>query len=134
MEKIEFWKDRDNNMIDPYLFSVKAEALAKVFAQDCEISRKKENKRTQIRKFYDEVVRLNMEAKNKNADWNNILPLVNMVTAKAAYAKGRALISDNFLFFIRTSVEQVKAPEDLDVFANLFEASYGFYRFYCPAN
>lgn len=134
MERIDFWKDRDNSMIDPHLFSVKAETLAKVLAQDCERSGKKRNKRTQIRKFYDEVIRLNMEAKNRDADWDNILPLVNMMTAKAAYAKGRNLISDNFLIFIRSSVEQVKAPEDLSVFANLFEAFYGFYRLYCPAN
>jgi len=134
MEKIEFWKDRDNRKIDPTLFSAKAEILARNLAEDCERSRKKLNKRTQVRKFYDEVVRLKMESKNSGADWDSILPLVNMITAKAAYAKGRDLVSDDFLSFIRASIEQIKEPEDLEVFANLFEAFYGFYRLYCPAN
>ena len=134
MDKINLWKDKENKIIDPELFSTKAELFAKTMAYDCEKSRKRKNKRTQIRKFYDEVLKLNMEAKTRTADWNNILPLVNMITAKAAYAKGRELISENFLNFIRSSVEQVKAPEDLTVFANFFEAFYGFYRLYCPTN
>lgn len=134
MEKIELWKDRENKKIDPTLFSVKAEDLAKELAGDCEQSRKKLNKRTQVRKFYDEVVRLNMEAKNNSADWDAILPLVNMIIAKAAYAKGRDLVSNNFLNFMRSSIEQVKEPQDLAVFANLFEAFYGFYKLHCPAN
>lgn len=136
MEKITLWKDRDNRKIDPVLFSVKAEDLAKKIAEDCRTIKGKPNKISQIRKFYDEVVRLNMEAKNaknNNTDhWDNILPLVNMLTAKTAYAKGRKLISENFLSFIRSSVEQVKDPEDLEVFANLFEAFYGFYKLHCP--
>ena len=130
MQKIELWKDRDNRKIDPILFSATAEKLAIELAGDAD---RRTNKISQIRKFYDEVVRLNMEVKNSNADnWDNILPLVNMITAKTAYAKGRKLISENFLSFIRSSVEQVKDPEDLEVFANLFEAFYGFYKLHCP--
>ena len=132
MEKIELWKDRDNRKIDPVLFSLKAEALAKNLAEDCKVVKGKPNKISQIRKFYDEVVRLNMESKNSGSDWDNILPLVNMIIAKTAYAKGRKLISDNFLNFIRSSIEQIKDPEDLEVFANLFEAFYGFYKLHCP--
>ena len=134
MDKINLWKDKENKIIDPELFSTKAEALAVALADDCRKLQKHPNKRTQIRKFYDEVVRLNMEAKNKTVNWDNILPLVNMITAKAAYAKGRDLISDNFLNFIRLSVGQIKESEDLAVFTNFFEAFYGFYRLHCPMN
>lgn len=134
MEKIQLWKDKENRKINPGLFSEQAENLAKLLAEDCTQSRRKFNKPTQIRKFYDEVVRLNLEAKNRTVDWENILPLVNMITAKAAYAKGRELVSDNFLEFIRTSVKQVDEAEDLAVFANLFEAFYGFYKLHCPVN
>lgn len=130
MEPITFWKDRSKKKIDPKLFSEKAENLAKRF--DAEGA--KVNKRTQIRKFYDEVVRLNMAAKAPDAEWNDILPFVHMLTAKAAYAKGRGLVSESFLQFIRTSVNQVEAPADLAVFTNLFEAFYGFYRMYRPSN
>ena len=134
MAEIIFWKDKQNGKVDPSLFSSIAEKLAKDLAEDCRASRNKENKRTQIRKFYDEVVRLDMEAKARPKEWDNILPLVHMLTAKAAYAKGRRLVSDNFLSFIRASINQISGKEDLQLFANFFEAFMGFYRMYCPTN
>ena len=134
MDKIELWTDRENKKIDPTLFSDKAEKLAKQLAADCKNSGGKKNKISQIRKFYDEVVRLNMTAKNQNSDWDHILPMVNMIIAKTAYAKGRKLISKNFLDFMKLSIQQVETPEDLAVFANLFEAFYGFYKMHCPSN
>ena len=133
MEKIEFWKDRAKRIIDPALFSAKAESFAMEIAQD-NANYRSVNKRTQLRKFFDEIVSLNMQAKTNPEGWESILPLVHMVTAKAAYAKGRKLISDNFLKFIRESVDQVELSEDLDVFTSFFESFIGFYRFHGPAN
>ena len=135
MQDIKFWLDRQTGAIDPTLFSIRAEELAKLLAGECERSRKRENKRTQIRKFYDEVVRLNMDAKKlDDKTWARTLPLVHMLVAKAAYAKGRKLVSANFVAFIRFSITQIKEPKDLAVFANFFEAFMGFYRLHCPAN
>lgn len=134
MDKIVFWKDRDNKKIDPTLFSIWAEQLAKQLAKDHNDSREKTNKRTQIRKFYDEVLRLDSAAKTKPEEWDNILPLVHMLIAKAAYAKGRKLVSDTFLTFLRDSIGQISGREDLTVFANFFEAFMGFYRQHGPAN
>jgi CRISPR-associated protein Csm2 len=130
MEKIVFWKDREKQLVDPELFSKTAEELAKETAKE-----KKSNKRTQIRKFYDEIVRLAMLSKSPSHKWEHLLPLVHMITAKAAYANGRnKLISDSFLQFLRTSIEQIKEPEDLNVFSNFFEAFMGFYRLHGPKN
>lgn len=134
MEKIEFWKEKEKELVDPALFSTHAEALAKELANDHESSRKKFNKRTQIRKFFDEVVRLDMTAKSRPEEWHSILPLVHMMTAKAAYARGRDLISDNFLKFIKESVNQVQERKDLSIFATFFEAFIGFYRMHGPSN
>jgi len=133
MSEIKFWKDEKKTKIDPTLFSVKAEELAKDIAKDNQIS-KKVNKRTQIRKFYDEVVRLDMQAKAKNREWDDILPILHILIAKAAYARGRDLVSDRFLKFIRSSIKQVLKKEDLSVFANFFEAFMGFYRMHGPSN
>ena len=132
MEKIDFWKDREQGIIDPMLFSKKAEEKAIALSNEASGNL---NKITQIRKFYDEVVRLDMVAKARDAkktegEWNNILPLVHMLVAKAAYANGRKLVSDQFLNFIKGSVNQVEKPDDLTVFANFFEAFMGFYRLY----
>ncbi len=135
MSEFIFWKDKEKTKIDPKLFSEKAEDFAKEIAEDNKISKNgKSNKITQIRKFYDEVIRLDMEAKTRPQEWDNILPMLNMLTARAAYSKGRdELISDNFLTFIRSSINQVSEPKDLSVFANFFEAFMGFYKLHGPA-
>jgi CRISPR-associated protein Csm2 len=135
MSEIIFWKDKEKTKIDPKLFSEEAEKFAKEIAEDNKISKNgKSNKRTQIRKFYDEVIRLDMEAKTRPQEWDNILPMLNMLTARAAYSKGRdELISDNFLTFIRSSINNVSEPKDLSVFANFFEAFMGFYKLHGPA-
>ena len=65
MARIQLWKDKPKGLIDPKLFSEKAENLAKILASEQERSKKKINKRTQFRKFYDEVVRLSGEAEKK---------------------------------------------------------------------
>jgi CRISPR-associated protein Csm2 len=139
MSKIDFWKDPNAKTIDPTLYSDKAEKVALEISQDHDQSRGKKNKRTQIRKFYDEVDRLNAEAKKidmKNENWENdwdiILPMVHMLTAKAAYAGGRDLVSENFVELIKTSVGQIEKPKDLNLFANFFEAFMGFYRLHGP--
>jgi len=133
MEKIIFWKDREKQLVDPELFSKIAEDLAKKIAKDNK-EKGSPNKRTQIRKFYDEIVRLAMLSKSRPNEWEQLLPMVHMVTAKAAYAKGRKLISDGFLQFLKNSIEQIKKPEDLKVFSNFFEAFMGFYRLHGPRN
>lgn len=135
MTEIILWKNKEDKKLDPMLFSTKAEALAKELADDNRASRgRRANKRTQVRKFYDEVLRLDMEAKSRPEEWDNILPLLHMLTAKAAYAKGRELVSDNFVNFIQGSIKQISRREDLAVFANFFEAFMGFYRQHGPSN
>ncbi len=133
MEKIILWKDREKKLVEPSLFSKVAENLAKTIRDDTQQVRNS-NKRTQLRKFYDEVVRLTALSKSRPDDWNNILPMVHMLTAKAAYADGRKLISSNFREFISGSVDQIHTPEDLNLFSNFFEAFMGFYRLYGPSN
>jgi CRISPR-associated protein Csm2 len=125
--KITLWKDKSKSIIDPALFSVTAEELAQRLSQDT-----KKDKRTQLRKFYDEIIRLNMLAKTNPESWSNVLPYVHMVTAKAAYAKGRDLISDDFREFIKSGIDQIEEPADLNVFASFFEAFLGFYKMHNP--
>ncbi|MDP2643534.1 MAG: type III-A CRISPR-associated protein Csm2 [Desulfobacterales bacterium] len=132
MEKIQFWKERDKQIMDPALFSTMAEKLAIKIAEDNK-KNDKQNKPAQLRKFFDEVVRLDMASKKRFKDWQSILPLVHMMTAKAAYASGRKLISDDFLNFIKNSVDQVQEQKDLAVFATFFEAFIGFYKMHGPS-
>lgn len=127
---IKFWKDKKNKIIMPDLFSTKAEDLAKKIAKD---GFEKLNKRSQIRKFYDEVLHLSTRVSKDPDEFEKILPYLKMLNAKAAYAKGRGLISDSFKNFLSISLQQVNDKDDFDVFAGLFEAFMGYYRLYKPS-
>lgn len=148
MEQIIFWKSKDSRLVDPTLFSERAENLALKLEEAGRRKRKDgsfalnkdgqfiydANKRTQVRKFYDEVHRLNDMAKKESQKWEIILPMLHMLVAKAAYAEGRNLTSPHFTSFLKASVGQISDMDDLNVFANFFEAFMGFYRLLGPKN
>jgi CRISPR type III-A-associated protein Csm2 len=125
---IKFWVDREKKIPDPAIFWKKAEKLSETLANQGQA-----NKRTQIRKFYDEVLRLDQDAKNAKSfsddHWPNIQSRLNLLVPKAVYAWGRNnLVSEDFVEFIKQSVDQIHSKDDLAVFANFFEAFMGFYR------
>ena len=124
---LQLWKDPVKKILDPRLFSTEAEEFARQINQEADRSA---NKGTQLRKFFDEILRLNTLAQAKDADWNLILPQVHMIIAKVAYAKGRKLVSQSFVNHVREGIEQVETPEDLRVFSNHMEAFMGFYKMY----
>jgi CRISPR-associated protein Csm2 len=127
--ELTLWKDREKKTLDPYLFSTKAEEFAQQISNE---AFKQKNKGTQLRKFFDEILRLNSLAQAKDADWNLILPQVHMVIAKAAYAQGRDLVSKGFVDHIRQGIGQIEEPADLMVFTNHMEAFMGFYKLLKP--
>lgn len=129
MVDVTFYKNAEKRILKPELFSTVAEELAKSLAAD-----EKTNKRSQVRKFYDEVLRLNSLARTAQEEWEYIVPYVNMLIAKATYAQGRKLVTEDFVGFMKNSITQIQGPQDLDVFCNLFEAFMGFYRKYCKSN
>ena len=124
---LKLWKDREQKKLDPQLFSTIAEEFAKKINDE---SSRSTNKGTQLRKFFDEILRLNTLAQAKDADWNLLLPQVHMVIAKTAYAQGRKLVSQSFVNHVRQGIEQVETPEDLRIFSNHMEAFMGFYKMY----
>jgi CRISPR-associated protein Csm2 len=130
MAIIDLWKDRDKKLLDPELFSTKAEQLAKSIGDED----KRKNKSTQLRRFFDEINRLNTQAQTdtENLNWNMILPRVHMVVAKTAYAQGRNLVTPSFVNLVKESINQIKEKDDLQVFANFLESFMGFYKVYGP--
>jgi CRISPR-associated protein Csm2 len=125
-----FWKDKKNEMVNSDLFSTYAEDLAKKIADE---GSKTCNKRSQIRKFYDEVLRFDTLVKKEPSAFEKLLPYLKMLNAKVAYAKGRGLISDGFKGFVSSALGQINDKDDFDVFVNLFEAFMGYYRLYRPS-
>ena len=128
MDSIKLWKDRDKKKIDPELFSKTADKLAQKIGQED----RHKNKGTQLRRFFDEIVRLNSQAQAEGSDWDLILPMVHMVVAKAAYAQGRKLVTQSFVDLIKGGISQVKQKDDLQVFTNFLESFVGFYKLYGP--
>jgi CRISPR-associated protein Csm2 len=130
---ITLWKDKANKKLEPTLFSVTAEKLAKDIGDD---GRNRDitgdNKSTQLRRYFDEVVRLNTQAKAKGADMELILPQVHMLVAKVVYAQGRKLVSSSFVEMMKSGINQINDKDDLQVFANFFESFIGFYKMHGP--
>lgn len=127
---VQFWKDRTQRVIDPELFSTTAEQLAREVNKERIASRERSNKPTQIRKFFDEVVRYKGMVESTPADFPSLLPYIKMLNAKAAYAAGRDLIGATFKGFISDSLKQVQDQQDFELFCSFFEAFMGYYK-YC---
>ena len=128
MSQIQLWKDREKREVDPEFFSIIADEKAKSIG----LEDNRKNKGTQLRRFFDEIVRLNSQAQRKGTDWNHILPQLHMLISKAAYAKGRKLVTDSFVELLKGTIMQVRDKDDLKVLTSFFEAFMGFYKVYKP--
>lgn len=128
--RVQLWQDRTNRRIDPLLFSETAEELAKKINEERSNSRDKCNKPTQIRKFFDEVIRFQGMVQANPAQFDELLPYIKMLNAKAAYAAGRDLIGAEFRGFLSDSLKQVSDQKDFELFCSFFEAFLGFYKYY----
>ncbi len=129
---IEFKK---NGKLDPELFSQKAQKVAEEISNERSGSSGGPNQQSQLRKFYDEVLRFDSMLKavqpgNQEAEFEKILPYIKMLNAKAAYAEGRGLVTSKFKDFISQALKQIKTKADFDIFVGLFEAFMGFYKYY----
>lgn len=109
------------------LFSRQAELAAR----KCRSS-KTENKSTQIRRFYDELVLWHEQVKtapDPEAKFREIEPYLQMLWAKAAYAKARGLIDKEFYDLVKELLEGIKGPVSLENGKLFFEAFLGFRKF-----
>ena len=105
--------------------------VAKKWAEDiAQESRGQLNKGTQIRKFYDAVLKLNQKAQNiRESEYKTkVYPFVVMLKSKVAHAKARRLVSDKFETMINTCVVQANTKEKMELFKLFFEAFIGFYK------
>jgi len=123
---INFWKDKDRRIVEPDLFYHTAKQQASSLIKD---GNGKMNKRTQIRRFYDEVINLKQQLKQNPEEFEIRLPYIRMLIAKAHYANGRDHVTESFVDFIKDSISQVEDVESFEVFATFFEAVMGFHKF-----
>ena len=112
--------------LDSNLFGLTAQKVAVVIHYE---KQSKLNASTQLRRFYDELVMWNDRvqlADNPDAKYAELIPFIQMIRAKVAYAKGRGLIDDNFCSLMNCLLSEVKNVKTLN-YAKLFlEAMMGF--------
>ena len=114
--------------IDPNIYADVAESIAKAIGDD----KRNAVKSTQARRFYDEVVMWEEKIRQNPASFAENLPLIKMMKAKVAYAKGRKHIDAGFERMMNTGLNQVACPKTLTQFKTFFEAFMGFYKVYGP--
>jgi len=121
-EILKFYDSNGN--VKPEAYDNNAQEISKIFAN----SPNEMNSYTQLRHFYDEVVSLNEKIEENPSLFNELLPIIKMLNAKAAYAEGRKKVSKEFVTFISESLKQIKTAKDMKTFKTFFEAVMGFYK------
>ena len=116
-------KNLDVNMLSEYPRQISKE-FAKALGD-------KKNQRTQIRKFYDEVVmwdeRISL-AQNKIQEFKENEVVFKMLRAKIAYSLGRSHIDKYCADMLDHCIKSVDSAEKLMQFRLFFEALMGYYR------
>lgn len=110
--------------IAPDLFDKTAKQAAQQVAQ----CKREQNKSTQLRRFYDELVMWEEKASQHKEKFDEFLPFVRMLKAKAAYAEGRKLVDGAFVDLIEQTIDFITNADDLRVAKLFFEAFMGYYK------
>lgn len=131
---IQFAKSEEKPL-NPELFNGISQRMAKLVAWSEDSRPRPENKSTQLRRFYDEIVLWDMrvrqvEVGKRMAKFQEYLPFIRMLNAKAAYANGRKprLVDDNFVSLLQHTLLKVEDPETLTTCKLFWEAFMGFYK------
>jgi CRISPR-associated protein Csm2 len=116
-------QDIDLNNISADLFDKVAREKAENIAKD-----NKSNKPTQLRKFYDEIVMWESKTSQHPEKFAEFLPFIRMLNAKAAYAKGRKLVNEDYVTLLSACLKQVNNDKTMRHFKLFMEAFMGFYK------
>lgn len=117
-----------NGFVKTDLFEDKAEKIAKSFRYGDTGN----IKGTQIRKFYDEVLRLKLKiesANNPEEKFNEILPYIKMLIPKVVYSKNKGNANEAFEQFIE-SIRDINELRKFTVFCDLFECVVAYCKRY----
>lgn len=112
------------------LYDETAENVAKKIAEPVFNGKNRDaNKGTQLRGFYDEIVMWEQKARRMTeAEFQEHLPLIRMLNAKVAYAKGRDLVDINYLTLMKHCLGQVNNQTTLRNCKLFLEAFMGFFK------
>ena len=102
---------------------------------------KEQNKASQIRKYYDELLLWHNKIQQEQGDearqkkYHDAAPFIQMLKAKVAYARGRksggnTLLDDNFVAIFNRLIDQISDPATLKNAKLFFEAMLGYRKAY----
>jgi CRISPR-associated protein Csm2 len=114
--------------LDPELFNGTAKRLTVAVGVQDDGKPRNENKPTQLRRFYDELVLWETRVSQQPGKFAEYLPFIRMMNAKVAYAEGRKLVNADFVVLMSHTLGQVKDPETLTHCKLFWEAFMGFYK------
>jgi CRISPR-associated protein Csm2 len=96
------------------------------------------NKRTQLRRFYDELSMWNERVQlgqggrtggeDREKSYKELEPFIKMLKAKAAYAKGRRHVDETFNSLFADCIGKIKDATSLKHCKLFWEAFMGYYR------
>ena len=118
----------EEGKIDADLFDKTANRVAKIVANKNDRRASQINKSTQLRRFYDELVMWEEKVRQDEKKFDDYLPFIRMLKAKAAYAEGRKLVDGAFVDLIEQAIDFIKSAADLRTAKLFFEAFMGFYK------
>ncbi|WGE85083.1 type III-A CRISPR-associated protein Csm2 [Actinobacillus equuli] len=120
INKIKFPAEKGSGIFDSV-----AEEAAKA------IKNNNKNSRTQLRKFYDELIMWNervQSSKNKKEKFSELEPFIKMLKAKVAYAKGRNHVDEQFQQIFNRCIDQIQDFQTLQHAKLFMEALTGYLR------
>lgn len=126
VEKI--WKDKAKGEVNPLAFSELAQKMALQISNDGGGKKGKQNKSSQLRKYYDVIFNLNQRAKMVEDQWNALLAQLHRQLALVHYARGRNLVTDSFVSMMDELIKAVESPKDLQVVTDFLEAFMAYYK------
>ncbi|WP_291490191.1 type III-A CRISPR-associated protein Csm2 [Desulfurella sp.] len=123
----DYFKEPNSDIVKDDLFSVTADKITESFSKEGGITG------SQIRKFYDEVLRLKLKldsASDKETKFVEILPYLKMLIPKVIYSKNRNNANESFESFIKMNIENITKVREFEVFCDLFEAIIAYTKKY----
>jgi len=134
---IPYWYEKLIDKLNEYLKEIsisnlnledflKPEGISEAIAKGLQF------KRTQLRKFFNEIKRIKLELKNKDNTNKVIISLVSIIP-KLAYSKGRGLVDEKFYEFIKILVMKLRedlTDENFKKFEQIFESIIAYHTYY----
>lgn len=113
------------------LYNSTAEAMALALSTNQNAA----NKPTQMRRFFDELTLWHQRARDcDDSQFNELLPRIKMLKAKAAYAKGRKHVDETFFEMVKKMIDPLSSKKELERAKLFFEAVLGFSKMHNPKN